>query len=144
MYVFKNSMWRIPSEIFCELNGASVCMGGEDDKTYSSRNLCSLTTYFGREIQATNKLSYRKRVSSCSPCTHSVFVLAFYEFALVSRKSQWVCNVFNLQCKINKIYLHVCIQQLSTISVLSPFQNVGRFDFSKFIVFDMHLDITYI
>jgi hypothetical protein len=35
-------------------------MGGEDDKTYSNMNLCSLTAYFGREIQATNKLSLTK------------------------------------------------------------------------------------
>ena len=29
-------------------------------------------------------------------------------------------------------------------TVLPPFQNVGRFGFSRFIVFAMHLDITYV
>ena len=28
--------------------------------------------------------------------------------------------------------------------VLPPFQNVGRFGFSRFIVFAMHLNITYV
>ena len=28
--------------------------------------------------------------------------------------------------------------------VLPPFQNIGRFGFSRFIVFTMHLDITYV
>ena len=28
--------------------------------------------------------------------------------------------------------------------ILPPFQNVGRFDFFRFIVFAMHLDITYV
>ena len=28
--------------------------------------------------------------------------------------------------------------------ILHPFQNVGRFGFSKFIVFTIHIDITYV
>ena len=30
------------------------------------------------------------------------------------------------------------------LQLLPPFQNVGRFNFSKFIVFAKHLDISYI
>ena len=33
---------------------------------------------------------------------------------------------------------------LKTLGVLLPFQNICRFDFSKFIYFVMHLDIRYI
>jgi len=40
----------------------------------------------------------------------------------------------------NKTMLPVDILYL----VLHPFQNVGHFGFSRFIVFAMHLDITYV
>ena len=38
-----------------------------------------------------------------------------------------------------------CSEQIYRANLIfPPFQNVGRFDFSKFIVFDMHLDIIYV
>jgi len=43
-----------------------------------------------------------------------------------------------------RLVIDISFRFLTPKFILPPFQNIGRFDFSRFIVFAMHLDITYV
>ena len=65
-------------------------------------------------------------------------------FFILSSKDWMQLSTYHVLVLCDK-HLQISMLNFLSWSVLLPsFQNIGRFGFSRFIVFAMHLDITYI